>query len=376
MKTKFLGSVSLFSLPFLLTPAAFATGITPGDLVVVQVGATGSVTALAGTATATFLDEYTPTGTLVQQIALPTSASGSSDALTLSGTSTAEGFLSISSDGNYLTLGGYNQTVGGTTAANAASAVNRVVGLVNISTGSADTTTALSSGTSGNIRSVATANGSSFYVASSSAGVGYVGTFGSVTSALQLSTTPVNTRVVNISGGQLYVSSSSGTFLGLSTIGSGLPTTAGQTTTGLAGFPTSGTHSSYDYWFANSSTVYVADDGSAAAGGGIQKWTLSGGTWSLQYTLLNNGTSTTDVRGLTGEIVGGNTELFGTTSTTSLIEVTDTGAGSSDTVLATAGANTAFRDVVLVPNVVPEPSTLALLGLGAAGWFFLRRRKF
>jgi len=375
MKTKFLGSVSLFSLPFLLTPAAFATGITPGDLVVVQVGATGSVTALAGTATATFLDEYTPTGTLVQQIALPTSASGSSDALTLSGTSTAEGFLSISSDGNYLTLGGYNQIVGGTTAANAASAVNRVVGLVNISTGSADTTTALSSGTSGNIRSVATANGSSFYVASSSAGVGYVGTFGSVTSALQLSTTPVNTRVVNISGGQLYVSSSSGTFLGLSTIGSGLPTTAGQTTTGLAGFPTSGTHSSYDYWFANSSTVYVADDGSAAAGGGIQKWTLSGGTWSLQYTLLNNGTSTTDVRGLTGEIVGGNTELFGTTSTTSLIEVTDTGAGSSDTVLATAGANTAFRDVVLVPNVVPEPSTLALLGLGAAGLFFLRRRK-
>jgi hypothetical protein len=36
-------------------------------------------------------------------------------------------------------------------------------------------------------------------------------------------------------------------------------------------------------WFKDANTLYIADDGSAASGGGIQKWTQSGGTWSLAY---------------------------------------------------------------------------------------------
>jgi len=47
-----------------------ASSITPGNLVIYRVG-DGSA-ALGTAATAVFLDEYTPLGTLVQSIALPT----------------------------------------------------------------------------------------------------------------------------------------------------------------------------------------------------------------------------------------------------------------------------------------------------------------
>ena len=135
--------------------------------------------------------------------------------------------------------------------------------------------------------------------------------------------------------------------------------------------------SPYDFWFKDANTVYVADDGSAANFGGIQKWVLSAGIWSLQYTLLNTGATTTGVRGLAGTLDGsGNAVLFGTTSATtgSLITLTDTGAGSLATVLATAPANTSFRGVEFLPTAVPEPTSAALLLLGGAA-LALRRKK-
>src|SRR5205807_1880295 len=132
-------------------------------------------------------------------------------------------------------------------------------------------------------------NGTDMWMSGGAGGSRYF-TLGGTTST-QLSTTPTNLRGTNIFGGQLYVSSSTTTFLGVSTVGTGTPTTSGQTTTPLLGFPLTGTHSNYQFAFANSSTLYVADDGTAANAGGIQKWTLSAGTWSLAYTLLNNGTT-------------------------------------------------------------------------------------
>src|SRR6478735_9122408 len=77
---------------------AFATGITAGNLVVVQFG-DGSA-ALSGSSTATFLKEFQATGgPAVQTIAMPTAASGSNNPLTNSGTATSEGFITLSTDG-------------------------------------------------------------------------------------------------------------------------------------------------------------------------------------------------------------------------------------------------------------------------------------
>ena len=283
-------------------------------------------------------------------------------------------------------MGGYAAVTGTAGVATATPAtVNRVVGVIDAS-GNVNTTTALADSYSGsNIRSTASTDGNSLWTSGNggsgqgaTAGARYT-TLGS-TAAIQLNPTTSNLRVLNIFNGQLYASSSSGTFLGISTVGTGLPTTGGAgTLTLLAGMPTTGTHSAYDFWFKDANTLYVADDGSAANGGGIQKWIQSAGTWSLAYTLLNNGTTTTGVRGLIGTVDGGgNTILFATTSATSanqLISLSDTGAGAVFTTLATAPANTAFRGVDFTPTAVPEPSSLALATLAGSACLVAVRRK-
>lgn len=116
-------------------PAAF----TAGNLVIYRVG-DGS-TGLSGSATNVTLLEYTPSGSLVQSIALPTTDSGSNQMLTATGSSTSEGALSRSVDGQYLVLTGYDAAVGTTgLAGTSSSTVARVIGRV-AADGTIDTST-------------------------------------------------------------------------------------------------------------------------------------------------------------------------------------------------------------------------------------------
>src|SRR5262249_48711841 len=122
--------------------------------------------ALSSSSAAAFLQEFTTTGAPVQTIALPTAASGSNHALTLTGNASSEGFLQISTDGNYLHLAGYD-TAPGTAAPSgvAPSTINRVVGMVTISSGTVNTTTALNDSYNGsNVRSAITTNGTDIWV--------------------------------------------------------------------------------------------------------------------------------------------------------------------------------------------------------------------
>ncbi len=374
----------LFSSADNVQAAAFGSG----NLVVVVDG--DGTAALTGNATAGFLYEFNTTlanqASPIQIISLPTAASGVNQALTFSGTASSEGFLTLSTDARYLTVAGYAATPGTTTPqTSAASAVARVVARIDMN-GSIDTSTVLGDAYSGsNIRSVVSTDGINLWTAGnggsglgSTAGVRST-TLGSSTSTL-LNSTASNMRVDNIYNGQLYVSSSTssgGGLFGVSTVGVGLPTSAiaGNTPIALPGMPTSGTHSAYDFWFKDASTLYIADDGTAANGGGIQKWLFDGSTWTLSYTLLNDGTTTTGVRGLAGTVdANGNAVLFGTTAVSSgnnLITITDTGAGSVSTVLATAPLNTAFRGV----EFIPEPSAAALTGLGLLALILRRQRR-
>ena len=352
-------------------PAAF----TPGDLVIYRVGAGGTgSTALTSAATAVFLDEYSPSGTLVQSVALPTSDNGANQTLTDSGSSTSAGLITLSVDGHYLLITGYDAAVGTAgVAGTASSTVNRVVGRV-AADGTVDTTTALTdSFSTNNIRSAASVDGTTLYIGGAGAGTGSsatggvrIATFGDTSSTL-LSETVTNIRQVNIFDGQLYVSDQSGSSIRLGTVGSGLPTTSGQTITNLPGFATS-TGSPYAFFFADLDagvtgvdTLYVADDSATASGGGIQKYSLVSGTWTANGVLASSsGTATATVRGLTGVVSGTsvtlyttNGSLLGTVTDTSGYNATITGTVST---LATAGTNTAFRGVAFVPTAANTPS--------------------
>ncbi len=342
------GRIGLLGLGTWLFAAAqvHASNLTPGNLVIVRLG-DGSV-ALSSAATPVFLDEYSPGGALVQTISMPTAVSGSNQPLTDSGSATSEGFLSLSANGQYLINVGYG-AVPGTTGVVASSAV-RVIARTDMS-GNVDTSTALTDAyTANNLRSATSDDGTQFWTAGTASGtaggVRYVAGLGATTSTF-LSTTPTNTRVVGIFGGQLYVSSASLTFQGVSTVGSGLPTTSGQTTAILPGFPTASGPSSYDYFFADASTLYVADDRASAAGG-IQKWTFNGTTWLLQYTL--NPATNIGCRSVTGTLIGTTSVLFATTGDNKIMRVVDAGAGSAFSLVATPGTNTVFRGLRFLPT--------------------------
>lgn len=371
-----------------LGASAMGAAITPGDLVVYRVGTgTGN---LANTGNAVFLDEYTVDGALVQSIPAPTAdvPASSTHALVASGTATSEGGISISADGQYIALTGYDSTIpaGSSLTGSASATVNRTVGILNTGTGVLDTSTALNDFSTGNNpRSAVTEDGTNIWVGGAAGGVRYT-TLGSSTST-QLSTTLTNIRQVNIFGGQLYESDSSGSAVRLGTVGTGLPTTSGQTITNLPGFPVAG--SQYAFFFADLSptvagldTLYVADDGNTT-NGNILKYSLVGGSWVANGTIAATGGGQ-GVRGLTGVVGSSGVTLYADTGGSSaggggtIWSLTDasgydsTITGSLHTLVTLSNtSNEAFRGIVYVP----EPTSLGVLAFGGIALLGRRRLK-
>ena len=132
----------------------------------------------------------------------------------------------------------------------------------------------------GNPRGAASTNGTDLWISGTSAagGVRYA-TLGNTTSTV-LATTPNNLRALGIFGGQLYGSSGAGT-VHLFTVGTGTPTTSGQTLTTLPGFPTTGAQSGFffadlDSGVAGVDTLYVADDTAGTISPSFPSWPAPG----------------------------------------------------------------------------------------------------
>ncbi|HMF44456.1 MAG TPA: hypothetical protein VKQ32_27470, partial [Polyangia bacterium] len=325
---------------------------------VVRVG-TGAA-ALSSMASAVFVEERSASGTLVgTPVALPTAAAGSNHMLTMSGSASSEGCLSLSADGHYLAVAGYDAATG--TAGVASGTSNRVAGRIDIA-GTVDTSTVFSTTALGgnNARGATTTDGSELWLSgagnpSANGGVWY-NTLGAAGTETHVLSSPNNVRCVSIFGSQLYGSSGSGASANVFSIGFGTPTAASQTATslmtatgspnGFAMFDLSNTISGLD-------TMYVADDAA-----GLQKWTLvpsdggSGTTWILATTL--NITGNTGFRGVAGYVAGGVVTLMASTAESSpnrLVVFVNDGAGS---VVATAPTNEIFRGVAVSPHF-PAP---------------------
>ena len=242
-----------------------------------------------------------------------------------------------------------------------------------------------------------------------------------------------NFRGETVFNNTLYVTKGSGSN-GINTVYQVGPTgtlaTSGATISVLPGFSTAlakpgdtTVFHPFGLFFANASTLYVADEGSGAAtdfgatpttnAGGLQKWSLVNGVWKLDYTLKGsligssytvNGTgslagyslsTTTDgLRNLAGRVnADGTVTLFAVTSTegsalgdsgadpNKLVAITDTlsattaaqVSGEDFTTVQTAALGQVLRGVAVAP--VPVPGAVWLLGSGLLGLVGVSRRR-
>ena len=355
MKKTLLISLSLFSI------AAANAQFTAGNLAVLRVG--DGVATLVNTGSGIFIDQYSTIGSLVNSVSIPSTGSG---ALVLSGTATAEGTLSRSSDGQFLTFYAYNRAVGGTGSVSTSTGVPRVIGVIdqNQTYTAGPATSTVFDGS--NPRTAVTDGLGNFWGTGGARGTYYAGN--GPTNLVQTSLT-VN-RVINIVNGNLLFSNSSGATVGIHAF-SGSPTTS-STTTRLIDTKTGS--SPYDFAFNASMTLaYIADDRAVNldTAGGVQRWDFNGSVWGLTYVI---DTGAAGARGLAVDFSGVNPIIYATTSEASanrLVSYVDIGDGIATT-LATSSANMIFRGLDFTP--VPEPSTFALIGLG--GLAVLLRRRF
>lgn len=346
--------------------ATYCQSFTPGNIVVVRVG-DGSVS-LDSKSQPVFLDEYSVTGQLVQSKALPTATNGNHHRLTLSGSAVSEGALTLSANKQYLCLAGYDTTVGAASVTSLS--VGRVAAIVDAN-GNINTQTGIVAGSAyktSNIRGAATNDGTGVWFSgagsSSSGGTYYVPADSFTATPTKISAAPTNTRVVNVFGGQLYLSSASSTFFGVSEVGSGLPTTSGQTTTSLSGVNDSSSYAfvlfDVDATEPGNDLLYLVNDNTTK--GGVLKYSKVAGTWVSNGRLA----SSNSFRGLALIEACGSVSGY-VASQDSICAFTDM-AGYNQPINASIAAlvgkatNTVFRGIAFAPGTSAGSAPVASLG--------------
>ena len=405
------------------------TSFTAGDIVISVVGGVDGNDYTDNEATPVVLEEIDPsTGSIVGVMELPQSASGDNNACSGEYGSSSEGILQLAANGQSLVIAGYgvnaatynageengNNIYGNAALAQSTSieggtytAVPRVIADISYN-GSVDTSTALYDVfNTNNPRSVTTVDGTSFYISGqgvkgdTTQGVFYA-TDGASSATEIYDTT--DTRTVEIYNGTLYVSADSSSNDSGEIISFGTLPTSASSPDVLSGIQTSVTLtaaqentvnaaavgsavalSPEEYFFANATTLYVADSGNPKGGtvgdGGLQKWTLNPqtGVWTLDYTLsaglnlVQNSAAagTTGLIGLSGVLNANGTVTFYATNATIgdldqtyLYTITDDvnattlSSGESFSVVETASTDTNIRGIAEAPSA-PTDTTIA-----------------
>ncbi|XZF15681.1 T9SS type A sorting domain-containing protein [Chitinophagaceae bacterium MMS25-I14] len=341
-----------------LTSAATAQStFTAGNLVVLQTTTTTSKAASPAT-----LKEFTTGGTA--GLTVPVPSSGTTPFQTSGVYGGSEGFLTTSADGKYIVMAGYG-TAGSYTdiTATASNQVTRVIGTVAPSGFYLQVDTSTIFYSNNDIRG-AVSDGTNFWASgASNASVDGINYFGPGTqAALATGTTPPKAYGLRIFNGNIYYStqksgpSNSSSQLGIFQLGTGMPTSGTVTTTQVIN---TGSATPTDFSFnAAGDVCYVAINANSATGG-IQKWTRSGSTWTLAYT-LGTGTASVGAYGLVVDYSGSVPVIYATTFETAgnrVIKIVDNGtlAGATITTLVAATSGTYYKGITFAPVASGTP---------------------
>ena len=355
MRKYYLFFVSVFLVGFL--NAQF----TPGNLVVVRLG--DGATYNWGAAARCFLDEYTTAGTFVQTIAMPVTSSGSNRRFMLS-KSIFSGKLTLSADGRYLFVPGYDVSEFSQPLTSFTSAVApRIIARID-KNGSINTTTVTGAYSGETIEAAYSTNGTDIWVCGSNnnnngtGGFRYL-TFGATSSTLVNSGSLYSTySMIGNYNNQLYASTNYQN-VSLVTVGTGYPTTTASVTN-LPGMPTSNNYFPVGFFMADLDAgvagpdVLYFLDGDNFGGpttNTLSKYSLVGGTW-----VKKNAVTIMNPRGMTGVVNGNNITLYVTTDA-GISVITDgngynTNMTAAFTSIATVPTNTAFLGIAFAPTDV------------------------
>jgi hypothetical protein len=290
-----------------------------------------------------FVDEYTSAGTLVQSIILPTAdGTGSQSAIHAvvgNGQQSTTEQLSLSGDGQYLFLVGYDTNPLNIATAPAiptgpgSASVPRAVAQIKYD-GTVQTIGLSGVQTGGNFNGIFSPDGNQFYVSGAN-GVSYFSSF--VPSAtLQTATATITSTSYTViglqnAGGDLVAVGASSNLVQKYT---GFPTSA-ATQNALPGVSTTTDPNQtfvIDVFFthlngtgapAGINTMYLSDDGPGFAHGQITKWSFDGTTW----TLVDQITAGTGNSAISFYWMAGQTDASGNVT----LDVTYGNGGNSDT---------------------------------------------
>lgn len=361
---------------------ASAQSFIPGNLAVYRYG--NGTAALGNNVTVpVFIDEYTTAGVLVKSRAIPATDNGVNLKLTglgrdnsaTTGKYVDEGMSTLSQDGKYLTIFGYNQTVGGAvpTTAN-----GLVVGVI-AGDGSYNSTTTLSNDATtglGSPRSAIFDGTQDIWANGSQNGIQYT-TLGATTST-RISTAQDGAKSLSIAktsasgvfgAARLYAATAAAsTELPYATP---LPTTSTTFTTSTPFGEAITANQVLVLSVENRTIIYVVDD----AANTIRRYYLNyGGTGIGSFASLSDA-NTTKIKSITAKVRGrvgtqtvvdlyattwgndgtgtGDSKLISFTDsylTTNPTDVNNTVLATSTSIIATAPANTLFKSVTFVPT--------------------------
>jgi len=329
------------------------SAFTPGNLVVLQTSGTSNKASSAVT-----LREFTTGGTAGITVSIPNSGP---TPLQVGGQyGGSEGFLSTSADDKYIVLGGYATaaTIGDITAS-AATTAPRAIGLVYPSGFYLQYDTSRTFYSANDIRG-GISDGTNFWASGASNdnvdGINYFGP--NARAALATASTPPKAYGLRIFNGNIYYSTqksgpvNTGSQLGIFQLGTNLPTAGPVTVSQIIN--TGGTAIPEDFSFNPAGNIcYIAINLNNATGG-IQKWTKSGSTWSLAYTLISG----TGTYGLVADYTGPQAVIYATTFETGgnrVIKITDAGAASAATTLVPITSGTYYKGITFAPVASGTP---------------------